>query len=119
MAQPWALVDEMIPPKRIGTPVDPSTVRMSQGQMGVVQDSDAAASRVADPLSFDEFFAAESEALYRRVRLVTRDHHEAEEVVQDAFFSLYERWDRIAGIPYPVGYLYRTAFNAWKKRVPV
>lgn len=84
--------------------------------MGVVQDSDAAASRVANPLSFEEFFAAESEALYRRRRLVTRDHHEAEEVVQDAFLSLYERWDRIAGIPIRSDTSYRTAFNAWKKR---
>ena len=50
------------------------------------------------------------------MRLVTRNHHEAEEVVQDAFLSLYERWDRVSGLPDPVGYLYRTAFNAWKKR---
>jgi RNA polymerase sigma factor (sigma-70 family) len=96
--------------------MDPSTENMSQRQLRVVQDSEAAASRVESPLSFDEFFAAESETLYRRMRLVTRNHHEAEEVVQDAFLSLYERWDRIAGIPDPVGYLYRTAFNAWKKR---
>jgi RNA polymerase sigma factor (sigma-70 family) len=66
--------------------------------------------------SFDEFFAAHSQTLYRRMRLVTRDHHEAEEVVQDAFLSLYERWERMAGIIDPVGYLYRTAFNVWKKR---
>jgi RNA polymerase sigma factor (sigma-70 family) len=96
--------------------MDPSTENMSQHQLRVVQDSEAAASRVESPLSFDEFFAAESETLYRRMRLVTRNHHEAEEVVQDAFLSLYERWDQITGIPDPVGYLYRTAFNAWKKR---
>ena len=89
---------------------------MPPRQLKIVQASEAAASRVSDTLSFDEFFAAESETLYRRMRLVTRDHHEAEEVVQDAFLSLYERWDRIVGIPDPVGYLYRTAFNAWKKR---
>ena len=76
----------------------------------------AAASAVVPPPSFDEFYTAESETLYRRMRLVTRNHHEAEEVVQDAFLSLYERWDRMAGVPDPVGYLYRTAFNAWKKR---
>jgi RNA polymerase sigma factor (sigma-70 family) len=89
---------------------------MSQRPLKIVHASEAAASRVPIPLPFDEFFAAESETLYRRMRLVTRDHHEAEEVVQDAFLSVYERWDRIAGIPDPVGYLYRTAFNAWKKR---
>ena len=89
---------------------------MSQRPLRLVQDADADASGLAHGLSFDEFFAAESQTLYRRMRLVTRNHHEAEEVVQDAFLSLYERWDRIAGLPDPVGYLYRTAFNGWKKR---
>jgi len=87
---------------------------MSQRPLGLVPDPEASASVVG--LSFDEFFAAESQTLYRRMRLVTRSHHEAEEVVQDAFLSLYERWDRVSGLPDPVGYLYRTAFNAWKKR---
>src|SRR5262245_26712577 len=86
---------------------------MSQRPLSVVPDP---VSEGSSPPSFDEFFAAESQTLYRRMRLVTRDHHEAEEVVQDAFLSLYERWDRVSGLPDPVGYLYRTAFNAWKKR---
>jgi RNA polymerase sigma factor (sigma-70 family) len=86
---------------------------MSQRPLSVVPDPEASPG-VAP--SFDEFFAAESQTLYRRMRLVTRSHHEAEEVVQDAFLSLYERWDRVSGLPDPVGYLYRTAFNAWKKR---
>lgn len=71
--------------------------------------------RAAAP-TFDEFFAAESEDLFRRMWLVTRDRHEAEEVMQDAFLSLFERWDRIDEIEDPKAYLYRTAFNAWKKR---
>ena len=87
---------------------------MSQRPLSLVPDPEASAPAVAP--SFDEFFAAEGETLYRRMRLVTRDHHEAEEVVQDAFLSLYERWDRVSRVPDPVGYLYRTAFNAWKKR---
>jgi RNA polymerase sigma factor (sigma-70 family) len=87
---------------------------MPKRELKIVQDAEPPS--VAGSPSFDEFFAAESETLYRRMRLVTRDHHEAEEVVQESFLSLYERWDRIAGIPDPVGYLYRTAFNAWKKR---
>ena len=89
-------------------------MKMSQRPLNLVPAPTVSAPDVV--LSFDEFFAAESQTLYRRMRLVTRDHHEAEEVVQDAFLSLYERWDRVAGLPDPVGYLYRTAFNAWKKR---
>src|SRR5262245_14627987 len=91
-------------------------MRMSQRPLSVVPDPDPPASGQTSPPSFDEFFAAESQTLYRRMRLVTRDHHEAEEVVQDAFLSLYERWDRVGGLPDPVGYLYRTAFNAWNRR---
>jgi RNA polymerase sigma factor (sigma-70 family) len=89
---------------------------MPQPELRIVEDPRPDGANAASPRSFDEFFAAQSETLYRRMRLVTRDHHEAEEVVQDAFLRLYERWDRIAVIPDPVGYLYRTAFNAWKKR---
>ncbi len=89
---------------------------MAQRPLKIVPPLGEATPDVHDRLTFDEFFAAESETLYRRMRLVTRDHHEAEEVVQDAFLSMYERWDGIAGIADPVGYLYRTAFNAWKKR---
>jgi RNA polymerase sigma-70 factor, ECF subfamily len=70
----------------------------------------------AEELGFDDFFARESESLFRRMWLVTRDRGEAEEVMQDAFLSLYERWDRMAEIDDPRAYLYRTAFNAWKKR---
>ena len=67
-------------------------------------------------LDFDDFFAAESENLFRRLWLVTRNRAEAEEVMQDAFVSLYERWDRMAAIDDPKAYLYRTAFNTWNKR---
>ncbi len=88
---------------------------MSRDRLRVVRSTEAVAEE-ARSLSFDAFFAAESETLYRRMWLVTRNRHEAEEVVQDAFLSLLERWDRISGLPDPTGYLYRTAFNAWKKR---
>ena len=67
-------------------------------------------------LPFDEFFAAESADLFRRMWLVTRDKHEAEEVMQDAFLSLFERWAQMSEVEDPKAYLYRTAFNAWKKR---
>jgi RNA polymerase sigma factor (sigma-70 family) len=88
----------------------PRPTRGSDDRVGVTPPAVTAAR------SFDEFFAAESESLYRRMRLVTRDHHEAEEVVQDAFLAMYERWDRIGAIADPVAYLYRTAFNVWNKR---
>ena len=89
---------------------------MSQPRLRAVPDRVESASGLDEPLLFDTFFAAESQTLFRRMWLVTRDRHEAEEIVQDAFLSLYERWDRAADWDDPTSYLYRTAFNTWKKR---
>lgn len=64
---------------------------MSQPRLRIVRDREERAPGLDEPLSFDAFFAAESQTLFRRMWLVTRDRHEAEEIVQDAFLSLYER----------------------------
>ena len=89
---------------------------MSQPRLRVVRDRKKIAGELDEPLSFDAFFAAESQTLFRRMWLVTRDRQEAEEIVQDAFLLLYERWDRATSWDDPSSYLYRTAFNTWKKR---
>jgi RNA polymerase sigma-70 factor, ECF subfamily len=68
------------------------------------------------PGSFESFYESESGPLYRRLCLITRNQHDAEEVMQDAFLKLWERWDRVSGMENPVGYLYRTAFNLSTKR---
>jgi RNA polymerase sigma factor (sigma-70 family) len=88
---------------------------VSQRPLRIVHNQNRVTDR-DDPTSFDVFFAKESQALFRRMWLVTRDRYEAEEIVQDAFLSVYERWDRVSTMEDSAGYLYRTAFNAWKKR---
>jgi RNA polymerase sigma factor (sigma-70 family) len=91
---------------------------MSQRPLRVVRGGapDGPSVAPSEGLDFDDFFASESEGLFRRLWLVTRNHAEAEEVMQDAFLSLYERWDRMTDVDDPRAYLYRTAFNAWNKR---
>jgi RNA polymerase sigma-70 factor (ECF subfamily) len=70
-----------------------------------------------DPvLTFDDFFAEESRTLFRRLWLVTRDRAEADDLVQEAFIVVLERWERVQTMEDPTGYLYRVAFNAWRKR---
>jgi RNA polymerase sigma factor (sigma-70 family) len=75
---------------------------------------------VPAPLSqarrFEDFFEAESRTLYRRLCLVTGNREEAEEVMQDSFISVLERWDRVGAMDNPTGYLYRTAFHEVHKR---
>ena len=67
--------------------------------------------------SFEDFFDAERARLLRALYLLTGNREEAEEVLQDAFLAIWERWDRVAGMEEPVGYLYRTALNTHRSRV--
>jgi RNA polymerase sigma-70 factor (ECF subfamily) len=68
------------------------------------------------PQSFDAFFEREHGDLFGAMYLVTRDRHEAEDLMQDAFLKVWERWDRVAVLDDPTGYLYRTAMNAFRMR---
>jgi RNA polymerase sigma factor (sigma-70 family) len=67
--------------------------------------------------SFEGFFASEQTRLLRAVYLLTGNVQEAEEIVQDAFLAVWERWDRVRTMDEPVGYLYRTALNRHRSKV--
>ncbi len=67
--------------------------------------------------TFEAFFAEQHADLVVALWLVTRNRHEAEEVAQDAFLKLLERWDRVAILADPRGYLYRTAMNVHRSRL--
>jgi RNA polymerase sigma factor (sigma-70 family) len=69
------------------------------------------------PEGFESFFRAEHTRLLRALFLVTGNRQEAEELVQDAFLAVWERWDRVRAMESPTGYLYRTAINAFRSRV--
>jgi RNA polymerase sigma-70 factor (ECF subfamily) len=62
-------------------------------------------------LTFEEFFEAERERLFRALLLVTHDSAEAEDLMQEAFVRVWERWERVARVEHPAGYLFRTAMN--------
>lgn len=65
----------------------------------------------AVPLSFEEFFRAEHERLLGALYVVVGNRSDAEELMQEAFLRVWERWDRVQTLESPVGYLYRTAMN--------
>jgi RNA polymerase sigma-70 factor (ECF subfamily) len=68
------------------------------------------------PRSFESFYEAESRTLFRRLWLVTGNRAEAEEIMQDAFLKLWERWGRTQDVGDPTAYLYRTAMNVFRRR---
>ena len=70
----------------------------------------------AQALVFEDFFEDTHARLFAALCLVTGDRHEAEEIMQDAYLRVWERWDRVAAMEEPAGFLFRTAMNLFRKR---
>jgi RNA polymerase sigma factor (sigma-70 family) len=66
--------------------------------------------------TFEDFFAATNPRLFTALWLVTGDRYEAEEIAQDAFLRVFERWDRVGGLDDPESYVFRTAMNVFRNR---
>lgn len=67
--------------------------------------------------SFERFFTDEHVRLGRALFLLTGDAAEAEELAQEAMVRVLERWDRVARMTSPTGYLYRTALNLHRSKM--
>ena len=70
---------------------------------------------MAEPLGFESFFEDQRSKVFGAMCLVTGNRQEAEEITQDAFLRLWERWDRVAEVEDPAGFLFKTAMKALKK----
>ena len=66
--------------------------------------------------SFELFVEAGSASFLGALRLLTRDRTEAEDLMQEAFLKVWERWGHVRSLDDPTGYLYRTAMNLYRKR---
>jgi RNA polymerase sigma factor (sigma-70 family) len=66
--------------------------------------------------SFEAFVAEHQARLFGSLCLVTGDRFEAEEIAQEAFVRVLERWDRVVGMENPAGYLFRVSMNVFRTR---
>jgi len=66
---------------------------------------------------FEDLVEADSPGLFGALCLIARDRFEAEDVMQEAFLKVWERWDRVRVMEDPTGYLYRTALNLYRQRL--
>lgn len=66
--------------------------------------------------SFEEFFEAERVRLYKVLFAITGSRPEAEDISQDAFLRVWERWERVGEMDDSAGYLHRTAMNVFRDR---
>jgi RNA polymerase sigma-70 factor (ECF subfamily) len=86
--------------------------RMKEPATGV---SDPAPAPSAD--DFEAFFEGEHDRLLRALFVVTGSVEEADELMQEAFVAVWERWDRVGTMQDPTGYLYRAAMNRFRSRL--
>jgi len=68
------------------------------------------------PPDFTAFFAEEHRGLFKALYFVTGNRADAQELMQEAFLTLWERWDTIDQIDDPTGYLFRVALNGSRMR---
>jgi len=76
-----------------------------------------AASEAATGMEFEEFFREQHRRLFQSMYLLTGHVAEAEDLAQEALTRVLERWDKVALMESPAGYLYRTAFNLRRSRL--
>lgn len=79
-------------------------------------DASEASERTEAPPEFADFFRSERVRLFGTLAMATGDRAEAEELMQEAFVRVWERWEHVSVHPDPVGYLYRTALNLVRQR---
>ena len=85
-------------------------------EKAIVMDVSDGTEASAPPREFDVLFADEHERIYRGLLFITGSRSDAEELMQDAFLKLWERWDRAGSIDDPVAYLFRIALNGSRMR---
>jgi DNA-directed RNA polymerase specialized sigma24 family protein len=78
--------------------------------------NDASATMGEHPRSFEALFHSERERLFRVFCVITGSRQEAEDISQDAFARVWERWASVSAMANPAGYLHRTAMNVFRSR---
>ncbi len=66
--------------------------------------------------TFEAFVGAETARFHGALRLLVRDRAEAEDLMQETYLKVFERWHHVRSLEDPTGYLYRTAMNLYRKR---
>ncbi|MGH2594603.1 MAG: RNA polymerase sigma factor [Actinomycetota bacterium] len=66
--------------------------------------------------TFEDLFEAEKDRLLRVLSLITGSTAEAEDLAQEAFTKVLERWDSVATMEDPAGYLHRAAINTFRSQ---
>lgn len=69
-----------------------------------------------DAPRFEEFYESTFRRVFTALCLVTGDRYEAEEIAQETFLRVFERWDRVGALDDPTGYVFRVSMNVFRNR---
>jgi RNA polymerase sigma-70 factor, ECF subfamily len=69
-----------------------------------------------EPVAFEAFFQNQTERLLRVLSVITGSRAEAEDLAQEAFTRVFQRWDTVGTMADPAGYLHRTAMNLFRNQ---
>jgi RNA polymerase sigma-70 factor (ECF subfamily) len=83
----------------------------------LVAESEPPAAALAETASFEAFVIDSQTRLFASLCLMTGSRHEAEEIAQEAYVRVLERWDQAQRLEDPTGYLFVTALNIFRKRL--
>ena len=75
------------------------------------------AATAAEAVSFESFVLENQTRLFGFLCLMTGSRYEAEEIAQEAFVRVLDRWDHVHRLEDPPGYLFVTAVNVFRKRL--
>ena len=117
VSRPDRVAARMEPNARVGTRRSVTAVIWADVGALVDQptvDPPASTARVVDIVTFEDLYARESAAMVRVAYLLTSSQAQAEEIVQDAFAQVYERWQRIEN---PAGYLRTCVVNGARRQL--
>ena len=90
---------------------------MTTGQAERPAPETARVDGAANPAAeVEELFVQHHLRLLRALYLLTGSAAEAEDLLQEAFVKVWQRWDRVRTMNDQAGYLYRTAMNAFRSR---
>lgn len=66
--------------------------------------------------TFEAFFEDQKGRVLRILSVITGSRAEAEDLAQEAFTRVFERWKTVAAMEDPAGYLHRTAMNLFRNQ---
>jgi RNA polymerase sigma-70 factor (ECF subfamily) len=84
---------------------------------GVLRTAGAKGGDVSDLVqTFEGFYAANARRVFTFLCFVTGDRFEAEEIAQEAFVRVWQRWEHVSELDDPTGYVFRVAMNVFRGR---